>query len=131
VEDLGAGDADLELTDPDDGAASTARRWARSWWAGRGLGGGVDDLLLVISELVENARAHAGGPIRVALRRTGPVVRVEVGDSSRRPPTPAVAHADAAGGRGLVVVEALATSWGTQPAVHGKVVWAELPVTPA
>jgi anti-sigma regulatory factor (Ser/Thr protein kinase) len=130
VDDLGTEDAALAFAEPDDEAASTARRWARAWWARRGLGGGADDLLLVVSELVENARVHAGGPIRVALRRNGSLVRVEVEDSSREPPTTVVPNPDGPGGRGLLVVEALTTSWGTDANGDGKVVWAELPASP-
>jgi len=30
------------------------------------------------------------------------------------------------GGRGLALVQQLATSWGYEPSAHGKEVWAEL-----
>jgi hypothetical protein len=38
--------------------------------------------------------------------------------------------ADAVGGRGLILVEALATKWGHLPTRDGKVVWAMLRLDP-
>ncbi|NUL05473.1 ATP-binding protein [Streptomyces lunaelactis] len=54
-------------------------------------------------------------------------LRIEAADpraarkSAQRPPAPA-----SEAGRGLLLVEALATTWGTKDRVVGKTAWAEL-----
>ncbi|MFC9604753.1 ATP-binding protein [Streptomyces niveus] len=96
----------------------------RSW----GAMGVLDDTLLVASELVTNA-ARAAGLVALQLRIAGPSLYVEVWDDV--PGVPEVRHlvADAEGGRGLLLVEALTTRWGVcRPRAGGKVVWAELPL---
>lgn len=41
-------------------------------------------------------------------------------------PAPRDAPADAEGGRGLALVDALAAAWGTLPRPEGKTVWFEV-----
>jgi hypothetical protein len=63
--------------------------------------------------------------VRVYLH--GSTVRVEVDDES--PEFPVLAQPDDASalhGRGLVLVDALASDWGTRPNERGKTVWFEL-----
>jgi hypothetical protein len=86
----------------------------------------------VTSELVTNAigaSAEAGNPV-VRLRVTSRMhaVLVSVWDASERQPAPRRdGAADDLGGRGLVLVEALADHWGTEPAHEGgKTVFAVL-----
>jgi anti-sigma regulatory factor (Ser/Thr protein kinase) len=82
---------------------------------------------LIVSELVTNALMHAGTDLEVSLIRCGPRIRVAVKDRCRRLPQPQEAAASATTGRGLVLVDALAESWGTLPTIEdGKVVWAVL-----
>lgn len=110
----------------------------------------IDDALLVAVELVTNAtRATPGKLIKLRCRWAPNAILVDVWDSSPDPPvlTPmtepslddldlAEAGFDANGGRGLRIVEALATGWGYRcdpidPATGrspGKWVWARLPV---
>jgi hypothetical protein len=57
---------------------------------------------------------------------SGPTVRVEVFDGTRRLPRKQRPALEAESGRGLQVVEALATTWGTDSVPSGKVVWFEL-----
>ncbi len=70
-----------------------------------------------------------GGPARISLNLTAAddLVRIEVHDFARAPVPPAAGrdNVDEAG-RGLAVVEALASRWGWQPSPFGKVVWCEL-----
>ncbi len=54
-------------------------------------------------------------------------VVIEVHDVSPKPPVKSMAHDDDdEGGRGLHLVEAVATRWGHFPTRRGKAVWAEL-----
>lgn len=88
----------------------------------------LGDVLLVCTELVSNAYDHARGPrdVRLALRRGGSVVRLEVDDASPRA-LPALGGSSAGSfrGRGLILVERIATRWGVFTARDRKTVWAE------
>ena len=86
------------------------------------------DVLLVCTELVSNAYDHARGPrdVRVALKAGGRVVRVEVDDSSPQAlPAPGRSTAGSFRGRGLVLVERMASRWGVLSRGDHKTVWAE------
>lgn len=86
------------------------------------------DVLLVCTELVSNAYDHARGPrdVRVALQAGGRVVRVEVDDGSPQAlPTPGQSSAGSFRGRGLVLVERMASRWGVLHRGDRKTVWAE------
>lgn len=101
-------------------------REARAWLTQRLLDtpdAVVDAATLLLSELVTNAVLHAGTDIDVGLDLVPGGVRVEVAD--RHPVHPSVKgySADAATGRGLVLVDAMAEEWGVADAPPGKVVW--------
>jgi hypothetical protein len=68
----------------------------------------------------------AGCPFRVSVRRCESDVRLEVHDLSPARPRRRAAAVHAIGGRGVAVVAALSTRWGTERVPDGKVVWAEL-----
>ncbi|MEV4433485.1 ATP-binding protein [Streptomyces sp. NPDC049555] len=107
-----------------------ARRWARSRLAGSGIGADeplAETLILLISELVTNAVVHTGCPavLRMLLPGTGPV-RVEVADTSARPPRRRHAEGEDTGGRGLELVDGLADRWGWQRDGAGKRIWCEV-----
>ena len=85
---------------------------------------------LLVSELVTNAVVHGMGPIGLRISRDEGMLRVEISDVGalaalpiRLPPDP---HAET--GRGLFLLNALASAWGTIPASqHGpKTTWFEL-----
>jgi serine phosphatase RsbU (regulator of sigma subunit) len=65
---------------------------------------------------------------RVQLRRGGESVWVEVFDPDLRLPRIRSAGATDEGGRGLYLVEQLATRWGSRPTPEGKAVWFEVPL---
>lgn len=62
------------------------------------------------------------------LRRGASAVWVEVFDHDLRLPRIRSAAADDEGGRGLYLVEQLASRWGSRPTPDGKAVWFEMPM---
>jgi hypothetical protein len=99
----------------------------RSW----GLTEETDTVLLVVSELVTNALVHTEGQVRLDLTLVHDRLRVAVSDSSPRTPVRSTNISwRATGGRGILLVEALSTAWGTVPLGGGKQVWSELTVRP-
>ncbi|MEU6683419.1 SpoIIE family protein phosphatase [Streptomyces sp. NPDC046832] len=100
-----------------------ARRTLRSW----GVTADYDAVLLVVSELVTNALVHTDGKVRMDLTLVNDRLRIAIADASPRSPVrPASISWEATGGRGILLVEALAATWGTLPVSGGKQVWAEL-----
>ncbi|MFD6922014.1 ATP-binding protein [Streptomyces sp. NPDC059944] len=95
-------------------------------------GSDLSDLVAqVVAELAANAVTHGHVPgrdveLRLRLAADG-TVRVGVADArgDRRPVAPG-AGADAESGRGLRIVAALSSAWGTEDRQVGKTVWAEL-----
>ncbi|MGI5456840.1 ATP-binding protein [Streptomyces sp. CA-249302] len=86
----------------------------------------TDDLLLCVSELVTNAVLHGVPPGRgllLRLKYDGELVRTEVHDSGSG--VPGIADVADEGGRGLLLVAALADKWGVGERDPGKLVWAE------
>ena len=63
----------------------------------------------------------------VRLRRGATAVWVEVFDPDLRLPRIRTAAETDEGGRGLYLVEQLATRWGSRPTPEGKAVWFEMP----
>ena len=107
------------------------RHMLREW----GLDHLAPDAELLVSELMGNAVQASGSPdgatLLTALRLLADDARfiVEVWDQSPYPPQPRQAPDDAEGGRGLIVIDAIAHRWGTRRVSTSlKVVWAELPV---
>jgi anti-sigma regulatory factor (Ser/Thr protein kinase) len=89
----------------------------------------IDDAVLATSEVVTNAILHGEGPVAVTVGHEGGVVRVEVTDAGASVPLPRQGHDDEDdGGRGLWIVDCLATRWGVLPRGPGpgKTVWFEL-----
>ncbi|WP_249416233.1 ATP-binding protein [Streptomyces sp. TS71-3] len=91
-----------------------------------------DAVAVVVAELCANAVLHGRVPgrdfeLKLSHDRAAGVVRVEVSDTHPgRPEEPPQAVAPAEGGRGLLVVAALARRWGVRERVGpGKTVWAE------
>jgi anti-sigma regulatory factor (Ser/Thr protein kinase) len=88
----------------------------------------LEDAQLLVSELVGNCVRHAGGMITVVVECDSASIAVAVADESPDPPQPRAAPPDACGGRGLVLLDRLATAWGHRagPDGIGKVVWFRL-----
>lgn len=81
----------------------------------------------IVAELVNNSvnhtRCHA---IRVVILREEGKVRIGVSDKSRNVPVLGRPDGSSEEGRGILLVDALSTSWGYDRKPWGKVVWAEL-----
>ncbi|MFF9087818.1 SpoIIE family protein phosphatase [Streptomyces sp. NPDC014991] len=86
----------------------------------------ANDMMLIADELVANAVRHARTPLRVELRRAGERVVLEVTDSSLEEPRLIVSQPGEFGHRGIFLIDAIATRWGTRWIDGGKVVWAEV-----
>jgi hypothetical protein len=98
--------------------------WACAAW---NLPAVVDAAQVIVTELLANAVRHAGTPLRLRVSLHRRCLRLSVHDRSFTPArVTGPDHDQDPGGRGLLVVEALATAWGSTPAVDGKVVWATL-----
>lgn len=96
-----------------------------------------DALLLTVAELSSNAVRHghvSGRDFRLRLSTEGTAIRIEVTDTrGEHLPAPIdPASLDQEGGRGLLLVAALADRWGWYPCADGpgKTVWAVLEVSP-
>lgn len=92
---------------------------------------GVDDdrtdtLVLLTSETVTNAFIHGRSEARLRVLVRPDAVRIEVGDDNSRHPQRIARQDDALDGRGLDILDLLATRWGVADDVAGKVVWFEL-----
>ncbi len=95
----------------------------------------VDLLVLLTDELVTNSVIHARTPLRVDVFAGADRIRVEVADESPAVPAPRgparveedtdIAHVPE-GGRGLHLLDALASRWGVDALAGGKRVWFEV-----
>ncbi|MCZ7415277.1 ATP-binding protein [Streptomyces sp. WMMC897] len=89
---------------------------------------------LIVAELCANAVRHGRVPgrefhLRVELDPRAGLVRIEVADAHPALPPATAVHPgpDEESGRGLLIVDALAARWGSEPrAPLGKTVWAEV-----
>ena len=83
---------------------------------------------LLTSEVVTNAIVHGrSGPVLV-VEVQDDAVRVAVGDVSPEVPVRRLGRLDDVAGRGVVIVDELATAWGVERERNGsKRVWFEVP----
>jgi hypothetical protein len=81
---------------------------------------------LLTSELASNAVDHSITPFEVTVL-IGDEVRVEIVDGNATMPVRSAAAPDAERGRGLLVVDALASAWSVEPSARGKTVWFTVP----
>ncbi|MFP1628826.1 ATP-binding protein [Streptomyces sp. 5K101] len=113
-------------------SVSRARRLVSERLALWGIDGDTrDTALLIVSELVTNAVVHSGGHlVSCQLHYVERRLRVTVQDQGSTGTGPRVCHGlEEERGRGLLLVEAVSTAWGTYDCERGtgRVVWAELP----
>lgn len=87
----------------------------------------VEDARLLTSELITNAIVHVHSEVLLVVALDQDVVRVEVHDrdDTELPLIPGQPGPEDRGGRGLLIVDALADRWGTERESTGKYVWFE------
>jgi anti-sigma regulatory factor (Ser/Thr protein kinase) len=86
----------------------------------------VDLAVLLVSELVTNAVVHARSGVRVTIHLDPHRVRVDVEDQGPGRPLVRPFTRDRPNGRGLWIVDRLATEWGTERHAKRKIVWFEV-----
>ena len=86
----------------------------------------VEVARLLVSELVTNAVLHAGTEVELRLEFDETRVNVEVADSNPHLPVIRAHGTEAGTGRGLHVVDQMASRWGARNLEVGKVVWFEI-----
>ncbi|MFC0842467.1 ATP-binding protein [Streptomyces noboritoensis] len=123
----------------DPGSAGEARRYVHAFLGGTRPGVLEEDSLLIVSELVTNAVRYGAGPVWFCLRHVTQSDGVEalhllVGDHGPGCDLdlePTGGAADSTSGRGLGIVDALASTWGSTRAQGHHIMWASLEVVPS
>ncbi|WP_051704548.1 SpoIIE family protein phosphatase [Glycomyces sp. NRRL B-16210] len=110
----------------DDRSPAAARAAVRAVLAEAGLSELLDETLLLTTELATNGVVHAGTDINLTVAADSIGVRVTVTDyrsGGIDPMDTAMPEVTAEGGRGLLLVDRFASSWGTTHDVTGKSIW--------
>lgn len=111
---------------PEPGEVARVRRVLTERMSAWGTHVAADIAVLLASELVTNAILHGKPPLSLRVMQRGRTLRVEVSDRSGARVAPGASATDATSGRGLVLVEALASRWGCEEEGRSKTVWFEL-----
>lgn len=91
----------------------------------------IDDAVLLVSELVSNAVQHGNGDVTLSMLDVPGGWHLRVHDNDSAEPLVRGVDLSSEGGRGLVLVDALAQDWGTdQLPADGKDVWFTLTTSP-
>jgi anti-sigma regulatory factor (Ser/Thr protein kinase) len=129
---LAMADFNVDLTAP-----AAVRRWVGGHLVDWGLHGLVDTSLLLVSEVATNAIIHACSGPAISLSVAEGTLEIGVGDQVGLLPAASDAVEDAdpdntallgEGGRGLLLIELMADSWGATRLRAGKHVWFRLDV---
>ncbi|GGW97783.1 hypothetical protein GCM10010297_18990 [Streptomyces malachitofuscus] len=113
---------------PLDSEVKPARDWARGHLDALGwtttAPETADAVLLTVSELVTNAHRHAHSTAQLIMTWDQRCLHISVHDTSAALPAPRGPSTERVGGRGMLLVDALADAWETHPCPHGKTVTA-------
>ncbi len=115
-----------EVTSPAD-ARLFVTHWTHTW----GYRSLVPAAALLTSELATNAVVHTASAFSVEVANTGHGIQVTVTDPSPDPVTLRNPSEAAPHGRGMQLVDSVASKWGSEPVSGddpGKAVWFELDV---
>ena len=109
-------------------SVGAARRFVRDVLMSRQVADGVVDTVeLLTSEVVTNAIIHGRSGPHLAVEIEERFVRVAVRDLSPELPVRQLSRPDDVSGRGVVIVEELASAWGVERERNGaKRVWFEV-----
>lgn len=109
-------------------SVGAARRFVRDVLMSRQVADDVVDMVeLLTSEVVTNAIIHGRSGPQLAVEIRDGVVRVAVRDLSPNLPVRQAGRLDDVSGRGVVIVEELASAWGVEREGNGsKRVWFEV-----
>ncbi|MEU6248124.1 SpoIIE family protein phosphatase [Glycomyces sp. NPDC047010] len=110
----------------DDRSPAAARAAVRAVLAEAGLTELLDETLLLTTELATNGVVHAGTDINLTVAADSIGVRVTVTDyrsGGIDPLDTSMPEVTAEGGRGLLLVDRFASSWGTTHDQTGKSIW--------
>lgn len=122
----------MQIQRHDLASVKTARTFIRDKLRERGFLHIADDVGLMTSEIVTNALIHADSNVELRMREYPDRIRLEVRDSDPAPPILSGMATDdeeileCEHGRGLIIVDAIASGWGTSPSGRGKTVWLEM-----
>lgn len=83
----------------------------------------VDTAVLLASELITNAVLHGRSEVELTVEINGTGVKVSAADMNSRLPVMQSADELALDGRGIAIVDLLASSWGVSATDGGKIVW--------
>jgi anti-sigma regulatory factor (Ser/Thr protein kinase) len=112
---------------PDPAVLTSARSFAADRLRAMGLSEVQDDVQLLLTELITNVIIHARTDFQVRVESSGDGVRVEVIDGNPTMPAAGTLAPGALSGRGLTLVESVASRWGAQHKKgDGKTVWFEV-----
>jgi anti-sigma regulatory factor (Ser/Thr protein kinase) len=109
--------------------------WTRRWVSAeltamyRRTGEVAFDVQVVVSEIVTNAIRAQCSRLALVIEAHRKYVRIAVTDDAPGTPMKQTLSASQAHGRGLLVVDALASRWGVDVAEHDKTVWVEVAVS--
>jgi hypothetical protein len=109
------------------GSATTARQLVTEACLAWDLDHLTDDAQLIATEIVSNAVRHVGEDMELMITRREHFLHVSVRDHSPLPPVRILPDLGSGeGGHGLILLDAVASGWGTIAVADGKVVWATL-----
>src|SRR4051794_29300029 len=116
---------------PDPAAPQQARRFVAEQLIGDELAEARDVAELLVSELVTNAVVHAASPVEVEVDAGADEIVVRVRDADTGPLVMRAGGGSELdeGGRGFLLVDRLAETWGTEHRGGRKTVWFRLPLS--
>jgi PAS domain S-box-containing protein len=115
---------------PDPRSVAAGRRFVAQTLCAWGCADLAETACLLVSEILTNAVRHADAPVGLRLHRTACETTIEICDDNTHPPQRRMPDLDDENGRGLMLVEMLASAWGTRPSNTGKTVWFSLAAQP-
>ncbi|MFI7577819.1 ATP-binding protein [Micromonospora sp. NPDC049497] len=108
---------------------AAARRLVAAHCRAWGMHSTADRAMVIASELISNAVLHAATEVDITATALSGSLRISVRDRAVGTPRPAAVTDSgqlSEGGRGLPIVNALATDWGFFAFGDGKTVWAQI-----